>query len=327
MGDLLSIRKLVVRETANQPQFNNARAIIVLAEQDSWATCGSLHQRLSSCTPTWIFLANFAAVASWAMHVRLLSYESKSAGRLVDHCVKRLQSCAPGVIFLPNFAAVVTWAVREKANVQQRRCHYLPIVRYMWCVKPEKLNTEHQLLEMPQTVKVQRRTCHYWPTRAKHLSDLWTAAPTTLELHPDEKFFWQILLSWGGRYVRYVLRETVKVEHWTPATWSGASLTQWKNVSEHCAKSPTALELHPDVNFFGKFYCHYRPTRAKQLGDLWIAEPTTPELRPGVNFFSKFCCPDVWRASFDKRTLILITLSSRFASVVRWAVPQTAKVQ
>ena len=52
MGDLLSIRKLVVRETAKQPQFNNARAIIVLAEQDSWATCGSLHQRLSSCTPT-----------------------------------------------------------------------------------------------------------------------------------------------------------------------------------------------------------------------------------------------------------------------------------
>jgi len=59
MGDLLSIRKLVVRETAKQPQFNNARAIIVLAEQDSWATCGSLHQRLSSCTPTWIFFGKF----------------------------------------------------------------------------------------------------------------------------------------------------------------------------------------------------------------------------------------------------------------------------
>ena len=33
MGDLLSIRKLAVRETAKQPQFNSARAIIVLAEQ------------------------------------------------------------------------------------------------------------------------------------------------------------------------------------------------------------------------------------------------------------------------------------------------------
>jgi len=176
-----------------QPKFNNVRAIIVLREQNSWATCGSLRQRL--------------------------------------------QSCAPDVIFLPNFAAVVTWAVREKAKVQQRRCHYLPIVRYMWCVKQpnrhsstihspllsyesktagrlvdrcandsraapptwffakfccrgdvsgtwksqssttqvplsshrevyvvcetQKLNTEHQLLEVPQTVKVQQRTCHY----------------------------------------------------------------------------------------------------------------------------------------------------------------------
>ena len=35
MGDLLSSRKLAVRETAIQPKFNNARAIIVLAEQNS----------------------------------------------------------------------------------------------------------------------------------------------------------------------------------------------------------------------------------------------------------------------------------------------------
>jgi len=85
MGDLLSIRKLAVRETARQLQFNNARAIIVPAEHNSWATCGSLRQRLSSC--------------------------------------------APDVNFLANFAAVVWWAVREKAKVQQRRCHYLPVVR------------------------------------------------------------------------------------------------------------------------------------------------------------------------------------------------------
>jgi len=51
MGDLLSIRKLAVRETAKQPQFNNAYAIIVLAEQNSWATCGSLRQRLTSSAP------------------------------------------------------------------------------------------------------------------------------------------------------------------------------------------------------------------------------------------------------------------------------------
>ena len=52
MGDLLSIRKLAVRETAKQLQFNNARATIVLAEQNSWATCGSLRQRLTSSAPT-----------------------------------------------------------------------------------------------------------------------------------------------------------------------------------------------------------------------------------------------------------------------------------
>jgi len=33
IGDLLSIRKLAVQETAKQPQFNNAHAIRVLAEQ------------------------------------------------------------------------------------------------------------------------------------------------------------------------------------------------------------------------------------------------------------------------------------------------------
>jgi len=64
MGDLLSIRKLAVRETAKQLQFNNARAIIVLAEQNSWATCGSLRQRLSSSVPAWIFFARFGHLAS-----------------------------------------------------------------------------------------------------------------------------------------------------------------------------------------------------------------------------------------------------------------------
>jgi len=37
----------------------------------------------------------------------------------------------------------------------------------------------------------------------KQLGDLCIGAPTTLELHPDENFFWQILLpSWGERYVK-----------------------------------------------------------------------------------------------------------------------------
>jgi len=48
MGDLLSIRKLAVRETSKQQKFSNACAIIVLREQNIWATCGSLRQRLKS---------------------------------------------------------------------------------------------------------------------------------------------------------------------------------------------------------------------------------------------------------------------------------------
>ena len=59
MGDLLSSRKLAVRE---QPQFNNARALIVLAEQK---TPGRLVDRCandSRAAPRRDFLANFAAV-------------------------------------------------------------------------------------------------------------------------------------------------------------------------------------------------------------------------------------------------------------------------
>jgi len=42
---------------------------------------------------------------------------------------------------------------------------------------------------VPQTAKVQQRTCHYCPMSAKQLGDLWNAAPTTLELRPDENLF------------------------------------------------------------------------------------------------------------------------------------------
>jgi len=66
MGDLLSISKLAVRETAKRPQFNNERAVIVLAEQNSWTTCGPLRQRFWRLS-MWIFLANFAAVVRWAV--------------------------------------------------------------------------------------------------------------------------------------------------------------------------------------------------------------------------------------------------------------------
>jgi len=38
-----------------QPKFNNTRAIIVLAGQNSCATCEPLRQRLSSCASTLIF--------------------------------------------------------------------------------------------------------------------------------------------------------------------------------------------------------------------------------------------------------------------------------
>jgi len=38
-----------------KPKLNNALASIVLREQNSWATSGSLRQRLQSCAPTWIF--------------------------------------------------------------------------------------------------------------------------------------------------------------------------------------------------------------------------------------------------------------------------------
>jgi len=51
------------KQCLKQPKFSNARAIIVLnivlAEQNSWATCGSLRQRLSSFTTTWICFGKF----------------------------------------------------------------------------------------------------------------------------------------------------------------------------------------------------------------------------------------------------------------------------
>ena len=62
MADLLSVRKLAVRETFKQQKFNNARAIIVLRKQkhlsDLWIaapTTPELH-------PDVNFLPNFAAV-------------------------------------------------------------------------------------------------------------------------------------------------------------------------------------------------------------------------------------------------------------------------
>jgi len=125
---------------------------------------------------------------------------------------------------------------------------------------------------------------------------------------PRRDFFGQILLSWGERYVRYVLRETVKVEHWTPVTWSGASLTQWKNISEHCANGSRAA---PRREFFWQILLPLSSYESKAAGRVFLA-----------NFAVL-----VKYASFYKRRLILIILSSRFASVVRWAVPQTAKVQ
>ena len=42
-----------------KPKFNNARAIIVLAQQKRWATCGRLRQRLSSRVSNVNFLPHF----------------------------------------------------------------------------------------------------------------------------------------------------------------------------------------------------------------------------------------------------------------------------
>jgi len=47
---ILSSRNLAVRETSKQQKYNNARAIIVPLDQDIWAICGSLRQRLKSGT-------------------------------------------------------------------------------------------------------------------------------------------------------------------------------------------------------------------------------------------------------------------------------------
>jgi len=62
MSDLLSIRKLAVRETAKQPQFNNVRATIVLREQkqlgDLWIAAPTTPEQ----RPDVNFLPNFAAV-------------------------------------------------------------------------------------------------------------------------------------------------------------------------------------------------------------------------------------------------------------------------
>jgi len=62
MADLLSVRKLAVRETFKQQKFNNARAIIVLRKQkhlsDLWIAAPKTHEQRHGVN----FLPNFAAV-------------------------------------------------------------------------------------------------------------------------------------------------------------------------------------------------------------------------------------------------------------------------
>jgi len=161
-----------------KPKFNNPRAIIVLAEQNSWATCGSLRQRHSSCTPTWIFLANFAAVVRCAVHQKAkvqqcTCHYCASPAKKMGDLMSSHKSAVRETAKLPQFNnaraiiiltdqnswatcgtlrqrlqscaptwifCVVRWAVREKAKVQQRRWR-------KWCMKQSKLNSEHQWLE------------------------------------------------------------------------------------------------------------------------------------------------------------------------------------
>jgi len=142
-----------------KPNFNNPRAIIVLAEQNSWATCGSLRQRLTSSAPAWIFFS-------------------------------------PNIV-IPQLSGA--WNI-QTAKVQQCTCHYCPTrsrhLGDLWIAAPTTQERRHGVnflqkyaAVVREKAKVQQCTCHYCPTTAKHLSDLWNAAPTTPELRPRHEFF------------------------------------------------------------------------------------------------------------------------------------------
>ena len=79
--------------------------------------------------------------------------------------------------------------------------------------------------------------CHYCPTRAKHLGDLWIAAPTTQEQRHGVNFL--------PNFAAVVL-EKAKVQQSTCHYCQSRA----KQLGDLWIAAPTTLELHPDVNFF-----------------------------------------------------------------------------
>jgi len=124
MGELLSSRKLAVRETAKQPQFNNARALIVLAEQNSWAERCANDSRDS----TWIFLANFAAVVRWAVRKKnqqfintraIIVLAEQNCWATCGSLRQRLSSSVPAWIFFCQICSSRKLAVSETSKQQK----------------------------------------------------------------------------------------------------------------------------------------------------------------------------------------------------------------
>jgi len=171
----------------------------------------------------------------------------KTAGRLADRWANDSRD-SRREFFMANFAAVVRWAVREKAKVQERMCHYLPVVRS-------------------------------------------------------------------------VVRETVKIEHWTPVTWSGASLTQWTNISQNV--------IDEAVNYFRQILLPW-------WGERYVKKPEFNNARAIIVLAQQkrwaTCGPLRQRLSSCVSNVNICHIFAAVGrqasrSVVRWAIREAAKVQ
>jgi len=141
----------------DQPSKKDARLVVISQVSGAWNShtdkvqqctyhCGSLRQRLSSCAPGVNFFSKFCCrgevSGTWkghssTMHVPLLSYESKTAGRLVDRCANDSRA-APRREFFAKFCCrgegSGTW------KFSNARAIIFPSWG-KWCVKQSKLNT------------------------------------------------------------------------------------------------------------------------------------------------------------------------------------------
>jgi len=95
-----------------KPKFNNARAIIVVAQQNSWRLADSRAKDVRAVSPTWIF-ATFLLRGEASVALR----REMSGARTSSLNVPLLSRCS----------SVVRWAVPQTAKVQQCTCHYCPI--------------------------------------------------------------------------------------------------------------------------------------------------------------------------------------------------------